>query len=151
MGITIPRERLIGSPVIFRSTSINVPITTADGLTLTELLRITIPSEPGWVRLTGALNVQAAVAGQQASVLASIAPAGQSALGGRRYWPLLNVGAASGANSEAYGRQTPDMVALIRPNSPGDWILGAVRVSGSNAANMGGTDPAEAYLMAERL
>ncbi|HEV2928870.1 MAG TPA: hypothetical protein VGW74_09265 [Propionibacteriaceae bacterium] len=148
MAITVPRPRLITA--VEHAAGINVAIATADGNTLTELLRILVPSEPGWVVLEAEAIVQAATAGQQASALVAIAPVGGQALNAIAFRPLLTFGAASGANAEVYGRHAPPMRALLPPNRPGEYMLAATRTTGSNAANVGGTSLAPARLSASR-
>lgn len=151
MTITIPRERRIA--IARYSTGINVAIANNNGLTMTELVRIVVPSEPGPVTLFAQAVAQAATAGQQASVLVAIVPLVGGSLGSALdsidFAALINVGAASGANSEPEGRKAT-LWAELAPNRPGDYVLAAVRKSGANAANFGGSTLVEAKIAAYR-
>lgn len=141
--MTIPQfglERYIGA---------NVPIANADGITFTELIRVAIPALPGWVELTGKISLQAATAGQQASIIAGVLPVGGNIFNMLDGGGFNLVGAASGANAEPEGR-AGRFTAWLQPNSPGDYMLAATRKTGANAANMLGTSLIPSYLAWER-
>jgi hypothetical protein len=116
-----------------------------------ELVRVTIPPLPGLVRLDGKINLQATAAGTQSNFLAGIGPAGFIALTQLDGGGYNLVGGPSGANAEPEARPG-FFTAFLPPNSPGDYVLGAVRkVTGDPAGVMVGTSIIKSWLAWQRV
>lgn len=144
--MTIPQSGLV------TYVGANVAVTNFGALqAMHELCRVTIPPLPGVVELRGKINLQATTAGQQTNFLAGIGPAGFIALTQLDGGGYNLVGAASGANAEPEARPG-FFTAFLPANSPGDYILGAVRkVTGDNAGVMVGTSIIKSWLAWQRI